>query len=201
MTVAAIILAAGESRRLGQLKQLLRLEGETLVERAVRLAGEAGARPVLAVLGAEVGRIRAEVDFERLGSLYGATVVMHDGWEEGVGSSIHAAMEALGEQAPDARGVLILGCDQPRLTAAHLRGMMDEFERQPGAAMVASTYAGIEGIPAIFPREAFEELRELGGDRGARSILRRGKWPLAGVAFAGGEVDIDRPGDLGQLRA
>ena len=200
MTIAAIVLAAGGSRRLGQPKQLLRLEGETLVERAIRLAGEAGARPVLAILGAQGERIRREVDFERLGNRYGAAAVMHAEWEEGVGSSIHAAMERLGELAPDARGVLILGCDQPRLTAEHLRAMMDEFERQPAAAMVASTYAGIEGIPAIFPAEAFEELRALGGDRGARSVLKGGKWPLIGVAFAGGEVDIDTPTDLKKLK-
>lgn len=201
MHVAAIVLAAGGSRRLGQPKQLLRLEGETLVERAVRLAGEAGARPVLAVLGAHGERIRTDVDFERLGSLYGAAPVLHSGWEEGVGSSIRAAMERVGERAPDSRGILIMGCDQPRLTAAHLRAMLETFGAQTAPVMVASAYAGVEGIPAIFPCESFAELCALRGDEGARSVLKRARWPVIALAFPGGEVDIDLPGDLGQIES
>jgi molybdenum cofactor cytidylyltransferase len=201
MTVAAIVLAAGGSRRLGQPKQLLRLEGETLVERAVRLAGEAGANPVLAVLGAHHESIRAAVSFDRLGRLYDAIPVLNGGWEQGIATSIHAALEALEKQEPAAQGVLILGCDQPRLTATHLRAMLETFEAQTAPVMVASAYAGVEGVPAIFPGESFAELRALRGDEGARSVLKRATWPVIALPFPGGEVDIDQPGDLGQLES
>ena len=113
-SIPAIVLAAGASRRLGQPKQLLKLDGETLVERAVRLANEAGAAPVIAVLGAHYQAIRAAVALE------GAIHILNDEWEQGIASSIRAGIDALDAIAREASGVLILSCDQPRLTAGHL---------------------------------------------------------------------------------
>jgi molybdenum cofactor cytidylyltransferase len=65
---------------------------------------------------------------------------------------------------------------------------------------VASTYAGVRGIPAVFPREAFPDLLALRGDKGARSLLMRPPCPLITLPFEGGEVDIDQPDDLEQLQ-
>lgn len=194
-----MVLAAGASRRLGRPKQLLQIDGETLAGRAIRLAGEAGALPVIVVLGAHADRIQAAVPLDKLSSLYRIVPVIHGGWEQGIASSIHAALDALELHAPAAEGVLILGCDQPRLTAAHLRALIETFAAQPAPAMAASAYAGIEGIPAIFPREAFAELRALRGDQGARSVLKRAACPVIALPFPGGEVDIDLPGDLQRL--
>lgn len=199
MSVAAIVLAAGASRRLGQPKQLLKLAGETLIERAVRLAGEAGATPVIAVLGARADSILAAVSFERLNREHHAVPLIHRGWAQGLATSIHAALDALEQHAPAAAGVLILGCDQPRLSADHLRALLRAFAAQPAPAMVASAYAGIQGMPAVFPRQAFQNLRALRGDQGARALLKRAVRPVIAIPFAGGEVDIDLPGDLAHL--
>jgi len=64
---------------------------------------------------------------------------------------------------------------------------------------VASAYAGVHGIPAIFPRSAFPDLLALSGDKGARALLVKPPRPLIVVPFEGGEVDIDEPGDLAEL--
>jgi len=189
--VAAIVLAAGASRRLGQPKQLLMLDGETLLARSVRLAREAGAAPVLVVVGAQAALIGAGTPVDR------ATVVLNDEWEQGIASSIHAGVKGLDASA---RGVLILACDQPRLSAVHVRGLIETFAAQSQATIVASAYAGVRGIPAVFPREAFPDLLALRGDKGARSLLMRPPCPLITLPFEGGEVDIDLPGDLTQLR-
>ncbi|MGA3049923.1 MAG: NTP transferase domain-containing protein, partial [Terracidiphilus sp.] len=101
-SVAAIVLAAGASRRLGQPKQLLMNGGETLLARSIRLAYEAGAGPVLVVLGAHLESIRAVV------ALNDAIVVINEKWEEGIASSIHAGLNELEAIAHDARGALIL---------------------------------------------------------------------------------------------
>jgi len=166
-TVAAIVLAAGGSRRLGQSKQLLMLGGETLLARVIRLANEAGAAPVLAVLGAQHEKIRAEV------ALSDADVVINENWEQGIASSIHEGVSALQAAAPGISGALILSCDQPRLTAAHLRALIDGFNAQAEPSIVSSTYAGVLGIPAVFPRSLFPDLFALSGDKGARSLLNR----------------------------
>ena len=190
MPVAAIVLAAGASRRLGQPKQLLLLDGETLLERVLRLAGEAGATPLLAVLGAHREIVAASI---RNSS---AHLVFNEQWEQGIAGSIHAGLCALDAAAPNASGALLLGCDQPRLGAAHLRIMIQSFTAQVVPSILASRYAGVLGIPALFPRSAFAELLALRGDTGARSLLLQPSCPLIPIDFPGGEIDIDFPADL-----
>lgn len=193
MPVAAIILAAGASRRLGQPKQLLMHGDETMIECAIRLANDAGATPVFAVLGAHQELIREAVPLNL------ALPVINSSWEQGIATSIHAGVSALEDSAPQTPGALILGCDQPRLTAAHLHALLETFGAQAAPAIVASAYAGVLGIPAVFPREVFAELCALRGDRGARSLLVQPSCPLVALPFPGGEIDIDLPADLAQL--
>ena len=198
MSFPAIVLAAGASRRLGQSKQLLKHGSETLLKRAIRLSNEAGASPVIAVLGAHFEIISASVP------LHDATVVFNGNWEQGIASSIHAGLRALngnatGTNGSPASGVLLLTCDQPRLTAAHLRQLAETFAAQTGPSIVASTYAGVLVVPAMFPRAVFSDLLALRGDKGARELLAHPPCPLLAVEFAGGEVDIDHPADLDAL--
>jgi CTP:molybdopterin cytidylyltransferase MocA len=193
MPVAAIILAAGASRRLGQPKQLLQLHGETLLERALRLAKEAGASPVIAVLGASFIEIAAAIP-------QGNSIrVLNDRWQEGIASSIHAGLHALDSIAHDSPGVLMMTCDQPRLTADHLRALIDTFHVQSPPSIVASTYAATVGVPAVFPRSVLPPLLELRGDQGARSVLLKPPCQLVKFEFPGGDIDIDEPADLAQL--
>jgi molybdenum cofactor cytidylyltransferase len=192
-TLAAIVLAAGASRRLGQPKQLLMHAGETLLARSIRLADEAGAGPMLVVLGADHEMILAEVTSND------ANFVINENWEQGIATSIHTGLAALDGICGDASGVLILGCDQPRLTVAHLRVLIETFVAQAEPSIVASAYAGVHGIPAVFPRAAFGELLALSGDRGARALLTEPSHPVIAVPFTGGEIDIDQPSDLREL--
>jgi molybdenum cofactor cytidylyltransferase len=193
-SVAAIVLAAGESRRLGQPKQLLMHGGETLLGRAIRLANEAGAGPVITVLGANLEIICASV------VLMNSILSINDRWENGISKSIHAGLKTLHAAAPDAAGALILSCDQPRLASDHLRTLIETFAAQEEPSIVVSTYANVVGIPAVFPRMAFPDLLALRGDKGARALLLEPPCPLIAVPFPGGEVDIDEPGDLAQLQ-
>lgn len=191
--IPAVILAAGASRRLGQTKQLLSYRGEFLIERAIRLANEAGAAPVIAVLGAHSDTIRSSIAWKNV------IISINEEWEQGIAASIHAGLKTLEAAAKDASGVLILSCDQPRLSATHLRALVEAFTGQTQAAIVASAYAGIHGVPAVFPRSMFSDLRALRGDRGARALLVNPPCNLIALNFEGGELDIDEPGDLAQL--
>jgi len=193
MSVAAIVLAAGASSRLGQPKQLIELRGETLLARVLRLAAGAGASPVIAVLGANHKAVRASIASKD------AICILNEDWEKGIAGSIRAGLDALESNSPDCSGVIVLTCDQPRLTALHLRSMLDRFSEQGENVIVASRYAGSLGVPAIFPRNAFSGLRALQGDRGARTLLANPPCPLVEVEFPGGEIDIDTPDDLAQL--
>ena len=193
MSLSALVLAAGGSRRLGQPKQLLVFNGETLMARALRLASEAGMAPVFAVLGAQHELISSSVD------LSDAVVVINKDWLQGISTSIVTGLRAVAEQAPESKGVLLLGCDQPRLSLNHLRELARAFSEHNGEAIVASEYKGTRGIPAIFPQSAFSGLLMLRGDRGARALIESAPCPVVSVCFEGGELDIDSPQDLEQL--
>ena len=104
MPVAAIILAAGASRRLGQPKQLLIMGAETLLARAMRLAKEAGANPVLVVLGAFRDAICA-----RPLSFVTQSLAVNQDWQQGMATSIHAGLGSLDSDSVLADGVLMLG--------------------------------------------------------------------------------------------
>ena len=183
MSVAAVVLAAGASTRLGEMKQLVFLGEETLLERAVRVAREAECSPVVVVLGSGYAQVLGN-------SLLGDAVqVINDKWEEGMASSIRLGVSSLGFASKDASGVIVMTCDQPAVTAGHLQGLMGDEVR-------ASRYAGRNGVPAFFPREDFGRLMELKGDAGARELLRGASF----VELKDGELDVDTPEDLEKMR-
>ncbi|MBS1802056.1 MAG: nucleotidyltransferase family protein [Acidobacteria bacterium] len=192
-SVPAVIIAAGSSSRLGQPKQLLVFKGETLLQRAIRIAHEAGAAPIFVVLGAHHSQIESGLDPS-------AIVVTNPEWQQGMATSIRAGIHALDIKEPQPAGVLLLLCDQPAVTPDHLRRMLTAFQRDPVTA-VASVYAGRRGIPALFPRNAFPDLLGLRGDHGARGLLADPERAVIEVPLENGELDIDRPEDLAHLRA
>ena len=176
MRVGAVILAAGASKRLGEPKQLVMLDGENLLERAVRVAHAADCSPVVVVLGASAELVQAGSVFDD------AVVVVNEDWAEGMGSSLRAGVRALREL--DA--CVVMTCDMPAVTAAHLRALM------ASGAVTASSYAGKKGVPAYFPASAFQSLMALQGDAGAKDLLRSAGF----VELIGGELDIDTRTDL-----
>jgi molybdenum cofactor cytidylyltransferase len=190
--VPAIIIAAGSSSRLGQPKQLLVLDGETLLQRAIRVAKEAGASPVLGVLGSHREQIESQVDLSEV------SAVLNPAWEQGMATSIRAGVQALEQQAPKPGGLLLMVCDQPSVTAEHLGRMLHAFRQDP-TRTIASVYAARRGVPAIFPQFAFPDLLALRGDRGARGLLLNPNRSVTEIPLEHGEFDIDRPEDLARL--
>lgn len=181
LSTAGIILAAGFSRRLGRAKQTVVLGGETLVERAARVAIEAGVSPIIVV-------VNREADFCEALERQGCVVVMNEVAAEGMASSIWRGIMAAGSFR--ASGVVLMTCDQVGLEADHLRRLLDDPTR-----IVASSYAGRTGIPAYFPASVFGELLLLRGDIGARDLLRSAK-TVANESLA---LDIDTEEDIARL--
>jgi molybdenum cofactor cytidylyltransferase len=191
--VAAVLLAAGASRRLGQPKALVRIEGRTLVRRAAEAALGAGCAPLFVVVGA----LQEEIARELAG--LGARLVPNPGHAEGIASSIRAGIAAAESSTPPCDGALLFVVDQPQVEAALLARMLDSFRQGSAAQAVACAYAGAVGVPALFPRAWFPALAALHGDRGARGVLEARRAELREVPFPEGGVDLDTPEDLARL--
>ena len=176
---AAIILAAGASTRLGQPKQLIQLAGETLIDRTVRTAREAGSSPVLVVLGAGLPQVVTH------STLKDAIKVINRHWQQGMASSIVRGVEIL-QAIANVDGVILMTCDQPAVTPAHLQRLAASEEP------TASFYANRRGVPAFFPHTSFPDLLKLAGDHGARDLLKHART----IELRGGELDIDTAADL-----
>ncbi len=188
MKVAALVLAAGGSARLGQPKQLLRFQGQTLVRRAVEAARAAGCFPIVAVVGRDHEAIAAELRDSP------AEIVPNDSWKRGLGSSIRAGVKAL-RASP---AIIILACDQP-FVDAHLLEQLIRAREETGKSIVASAYAGTLGVPVLFAQEHFAELLSLRDAEGAKSIFSIRPEAVASVSFPAGAADIDQAADYARL--
>jgi molybdenum cofactor cytidylyltransferase len=186
--IAAVILAAGASSRLGRPKALVEHEGTSLLRRAVDAARGGGCEPIVVVLGAR----RVEVAATLAG--LPLRVAVNAAWREGIASSIRAGVRSCGESA-GVEAALILTCDQPRLTPQLVRQLLERYDRRAGR-IVACAYAGGLGVPALFDRARFGELAALAGDRGAKGLIEGAREHVLEVAWPDGAFDVDRPADL-----
>jgi CTP:molybdopterin cytidylyltransferase MocA len=193
--VGAVVLAAGASTRLGYPKQLVAHEGEPLVRRAALAARDAGARPVLVVLGAGAATIAPALD-----ALPGVQPIVHADWADGLASSLGAGLRALEEACRDepCDGVLVTLGDQPLVDADALRRLLDAFAA--GARVVAARYADALGAPAVFGREHLPALCTLEGDHGAGRWLRAHRALTTEVPMETAALDVDTPADVVRLR-
>lgn len=182
MKTSAIILAAGAARRFGRPKQLLEIDGETLVHRACRTALEAGCEPVVLVLGANAPLVIPAGIPGRV------QVVENPDWQRGMGRSLAVGVGALADA--DADAVVVLLADQPGVTPMTLKRMMASASGAD-TSIVLCDHGDTLGPPALFTARHFSELAALDGDEGGRSVIR--KHPGASVVVPASEArwDID----------
>lgn len=192
--VGAVILAAGSSSRMGSPKQTLQFRGESLLRRAARAALDAGCRPVVVVTGANAELSRRELDE------LAVREVSNILWETGMASSVRAGVEGLVSADADVDAAVLLLCDQPHLTSEIISGLVTAH-RATGSSVVASTYGGSFGVPALFSKTLFAELARLEGASGAKQVIKRHASEAHFLPFPGGEVDVDTPDDFSRLTA
>jgi molybdenum cofactor cytidylyltransferase len=184
--VGVIILAAGESSRLGQPKQLVPFRGRPLIRVVVESALNSVCQPVVVVLGADADRIRPEISQE-------ARAVENPEWIEGMASSIRRGVESIEAQVD---AVILMLCDQPLIDAE----VLNRFAEKADAALVAAEYDGTIGVPALFGSEFFGELRALRGKEGAKKILLANAKQVVRIACREAALDIDTAADVQRLQ-
>lgn len=188
--VAAVLLAAGGSRRLGQPKQLLVYRGRALLHHAAAAMLASPCRPVLVVLGADAERADAALDGLPV------DVVRNPRWADGVGTSI-----AVGIAAAAARGVagaVIALADQARVSGATIARLL-AARTATGRPIVASRYAGTVGVPAYFDAAVFPQLLGLEPDQGCKQLILAAGEHAPHVDCPEAELDVDTMRDYRRL--
>lgn len=189
----AVILAAGESARMGTPKQLLAVDGQPLLLRAVEAALASSAWPVVVVLGAHAEKIRP--------SLARQPVLIADNpaWSEGMASSIRVGVTTLQQFSRALNGALVALCDQPAFSA-DVVAQLAAAQRATGRSIAAAQYRGRNGAPALFLREHFPALTAITGEEGARTLLNGDPSRVASVELPELALDLDTPADYTALQ-
>jgi molybdenum cofactor cytidylyltransferase len=185
-----IILAAGSSSRMGELKQLMTYKNKTFLQHIVGEAILSNLYPVICVTGYKSDLIKDSL------SGLDVTIVYNRQWPEGMGSGISAGIKQV--MLSDVDSVILAVSDQPYVSS-ELFGTMLEMKSQTGKGIVACSYAGTMGTPVLFSRNYFDWLISMNGNQGAKNIVKLNLPDVYPVEFEKGSVDIDTKQDYEKL--
>lgn len=193
--IAALILAAGQSRRMGRINKLLQpVEGKPMVRWAIEAALASQAEPVLVVLGHQADAVRRALADERL------TYVDNPDFADGISASLQRGVAAVGD---DIEGAVVCLGDMPRIGAKQIDRLIAAFNPVEGREICVPTWHGKRGNPVLIGRRFFAEIQEISGDVGARHLI--GQYPESTCDVEMGDdavlIDIDTPQALDALSA
>jgi len=150
--IGIIILAAGASRRMGTPKQLLKIDNQTLIERAVSLTQALNNQQTVVVLGANAAKISPYISEQEK-----VNVIINENWQQGMGTTLKTGMEFLLQQTNNFAAIIVMVCDQPYLSTETLQQLIDKYQATK-AAIIATEYKDIKGVPALFDKRIFPRL-------------------------------------------
>ncbi len=191
METGILILAGGNSSRLGEPKQLLNFNGKTLlrnvVDEAIKVTDS-----VIVVTGSNHSHISKEIENFKV------KIVENINWNEGMGSSIKIGINQMLNKFTDVQNIIISVCDQPFIEASVFSDL-SKMQKISQKEIVASKYADTLGTPVLFTKKYFGELSKLSDQEGAKKILQKFKDDIAEMNFEKGAIDIDTQSDYQKL--
>ena len=187
-----IILAAGNSSRLGQPKQLLGYKDSTLLKNTIAEAFLIPDVVIIVVTGSNNQLIEEELDPSRI------KICFNPDWESGMSSSIVNGLNALLTLYPDCENCIFAVCDQPYVSSLVFENLIQEHSKT-GKGITACAYSGTLGTPVLFNKKYFSELAALQGQEGAKKIINRFLEDTASISFEKGNIDIDTEEDYNKL--
>jgi|UniRef100_UPI0040485BEE molybdenum cofactor cytidylyltransferase len=188
MKTGVILLAAGSSSRLGKPKQLINYQGKTLIQHSIEAAQHSAAHDLVVVLGCNPDLIQTGIESKAV------PVLVHAHWKEGMSSSMQCGLRYLIETSQPDQVILML-CDQPYVTQELLDQLIN-VKKDSGIGIVACSYAGTAGVPALFDQFYFPELLALKGAEGAKKVILNHQADTVLVDFPLGAVDLDTEEDV-----
>lgn len=192
-SVGLVLLASGESQRMGTPKQALSFGGTSLLAHAVQTAKGSLCRPVVVTLGAYANVLKPLISSKDL------QIITVEDWQEGMNASIRAGIKSILEQN-EVEAIVLMTCDQPYLTSALLNQLIEVYEKT-STPVVSCAYAETVGIPTLFDRSLFSELLRLPPGTGAKKLIASlSPEQITLVPFPQAETDVDTPEDYAKLK-
>lgn len=188
MKLNILLIAAGQSARLGRAKQLLPFKDSVLIKYVIDECIESDLGEVYVVLGAYANDILPFIKGDA------CKVLVHEQWSDGMSSTIAYGIRHMSFD-DDIEGVIIVLSDQIYFNK-ELLFAISKKRKETQAKVIISKYQEGQGPPSFFDKRLFEELKDLKGDNGAKSVVHKYKSELEIVRFPKGNIDIDEPVDL-----
>lgn len=193
--VAALVLAAGRSTRMGAVNKLIaEIGGKPLVRIAAEQALASRAAPVIVVTGHERERVEAALDGLPV------KLVHNPDYADGLGTSLKAGIAAVPKEAD---GVIVCLGDMPQVDSALIDKLIATFDPERGALVVVPSIEGRRGNPVVWSRRFFHDLMQIQGDIGARHLIGSYAEAVVEVPVAGAAAltDVDTPESLSAVKA
>ena len=188
MHLVTLILAAGSSSRMGSIKQLLSINGKTLLQHTLDLSTKIKSTRTLCVLGAHAEEIMQKVDGKNV------EFIINKNHKLGLSASIISGIEYLQKEKIPFDGLFILLADQPAIKQDYYDEMIRLFDEKR-TKIIASNYGNTPGVPAIFPAIFTNDLLQITGDKGAKEFLQKNKRRTLSPQTLVNLLDIDTPKD------
>ena len=180
-SLSVLIPAAGTSERLGHAKQLVKYKGTTLIQNAVNTASSLDPHEIIVITGANAKAVKDAVLQPPVNWIH------NPNWSNGMGGSIALGATAV---SPASTGLMILLCDQWKIQISDLQLLAETWQSDPERIVCASA-EGINMPPVIFPLSCFNELEELRGNKGARTIIDKNSNLLDSIEIENAVIDLD----------
>lgn len=188
-----IILAAGESSRLGSPKQLLHFNKKYLLQHTIDISADSLAENIVLVLGAFSKDIKKLINFSNV------QPIDNSNWQDGLSSSIICGLNEMLKINPSVETVILVLCDQPYLSAYTINEIFTKHI-ETNAEIVNCNYGNAIGPPVLFYKSLFPQLKLLNGNEGAKSIIKQNFEKVSDVIFPEGKIDIDTISDYQKLK-
>jgi len=186
---AILILAAGNSTRLGRPKQLIKWNKSTLLNNTIEQASKIDNLDIYVALGGNKGDIHDSILSE-------ATIVDISNWQDGMGTSISSGLNQI--EVDNYDGIIISVCDQPYISYNEFFNLIYAFENSL-SSIIISRYDKGSGPPSLFSRKHYHSLLQIRGDIGAKNIVRENLDDVSYIPFMKGSIDIDTEKDVKNL--
>ncbi len=191
--IAILILAAGDSSRMGTPKQLLKWKNTSLLGHAIETAKKSNTSKICVILGANYNLINAKINN------YEVEVLANESWEKGLGNSIAFGINHLLESDSNFDALFIMLADQPLIDSAYLNKVLNMYKIGKRQIIATSYKGGKQGVPVLFDSIYFEELAQLNDDKGAKIILQKYSKNVSTIRADNLVSDIDTLEDYERL--